>query len=111
MQFKNAHDGQQKCIVSVCTGPGLQLSSVQFGSHDVKDAWRQSTQTQLLTLTDLVESTQLRDAFIGHVQLLTLTDLVASTQLHDAFIGHVRRRHHYTSYWLAAAKLGRLVPA
>ena len=29
-----------------------------------------------------------------------------STQLHDVFIGHVYRP---TSYWLAAAKLGRLV--
>ena len=31
------------------------------------------------------------------------------TQLHDAFIGHARQCHDYTSYLLAAAKLGRLV--
>jgi len=40
---------------------------------------------------------------------LTWTNMDKSTQLHDAFIGHVRRRHDYTSYWLAVANLGQLV--
>ena len=37
------------------------------------------------------------------------TDLNKSTQLDDVFTGHVRQRHDYACYWLAAAKLGRLV--
>ena len=40
---------------------------------------------------------------------LSWTDLNKSTQLHDAFIGNARRRHDYTSHWLAGAKLGRLM--
>jgi len=37
------------------------------------------------------------------------SDLNLSTQLHDAFIGQARQRRDYTSYWLAAVKLVRLV--
>ena len=41
--------------------------------------------------------------------LVHRTELNKSTQLQATFIGHVRQRHDYTSYWVAAAKLGRLV--
>jgi len=38
-----------------------------------------------------------------------LTDLNKSTQLGNTFVCHARRRHDYTSYWLAAVKLGRII--
>jgi len=41
--------------------------------------------------------------------LVHRTELNKSTQLQATFIGQVRQRHDYTSYWVAAAKLGRLV--
>ena len=40
---------------------------------------------------------------------LNWTELNKSTRLHDALIGRAYQRHGSTSYWLTAAKLGRLV--